>query len=1673
MSFSKFFRISLIFLIAFAWIFTSFPLIRQDLPIFFQVQQVRADVKPLKIKGKTINFVYTDENRNENLIIKTNKKTYIGLTQADVYFSVTNTGDTSERVNLQAYFPKGRGEVEKMEKWEENIPYQADVPEYGQKSFTCKEGWEKITGNKYNELLGQYKCQSLGAIENCNSLQASSTICILDKVQIGSHKETKYRNKWQGITLSNSPLLVQKGILGGLSKIEIKEKSIPKSFRVKKRTQQDYNITPGETQYFKMRIKFPARSSGEFYIEAIGDKKGYGLLDPWWNSSWTYRMPITIDNTNNSNTLTDYQIYVELTSSQSDFWSHVKSDGGDVRFVASDDSTELNYWMQYWDYSNNKADFWVQVNSIPSSSTSTIYMYYGNDGATTNSDEAAPFTYSTMQDLFYVVRSDLSGASVKVVSLVDNNQVQLDSQTAVNLNKQQMTTFSSPSATSVLRAKGPVHAKIIGGSTYDALVPISFASTQFVVPSTRGTENFYIYAPFATSTVTIYDGTTQEQQNTVSPGTVWTIQNDISTMAIVEATEPVLLSFDNSSPYDAIVVYPTTDRDLYGIRSNYNYIGIATDSTNFSIGCSGGASTNVTGQNRGARYTNSTCSNGSEGVGNAVRLYGINNGIGSIQQADSDGGESTSFLPPKEFGTEYMVPTNCAYLAVACAPDQGTVDLSIYDENDNFVASSTCAGSGNNPGKAYFGDADATTYNAGSRIVSTNGKPFYVYYEDTTATGASGGDENNLWSWPQSRKYSSPSPSYSFGSEEYTTEPVLTQNYYRWYVNTDNITPSDPWPSGGTDLAENEAIGQNYAVKDNDVLRLRISIQDSNANLSASSQSFKLQYGQGSDCSAISTWNDVGQTASSTIWRGYDNSTPSDGTTLTSYLLSVSDVNESYEEENNSVNNPNGINTSQDGEWDWVIQDNGAANNTEYCFRIVKSDGSPLNSYTNYPKLITNTPPNTPTQSKLFDNEETADTTPSFEFSTTDSSNDDITYQIEWDTDYNFSSSTVRTSDVDSGFENLTTSSDTDPFNSGDNIKFTVQSADALTNGTTYWWRVRAKDPNGSNTWSDWSSKRSFTIDTSVTASTWFQTTDEQFSIDTPNNAIITGSDSVRAHTIFGEYGTVIVNNEDYSTVNLNNSYNNLIVVASPRYSGSSELARSVRVKNKTLDSFQIKVDAYDGDLSGTTTVDWIAMDAGSWTIEDGSTGIKVIAGTKQVSALGGHSDSVNWDPSEVVSFSPTFNGTPIVLHTVSSDNDPSWITSHVDDGSTYQGDPTASQMGLTLNYSKTPNTNHGPEYIDYIAADVTSSTSTNNGVTFDIVKSSDSIEGYLDSPPYNVSYGGVFSSAPEVSVIAQLGEDGGDGGWAMTYGTPTQTDHPAAIDEANSTSDRKHTTEPAGIIAFDAGGAGNIKQYNANTGTLVSSPIHFSDGDGNSWGELSWVDDETNGDIKYQLEYYNGSSWELIPDTDLSGNSTGFDTSPIDLSGLDTTTYNQIRVKANFTYSGGSPFLQNWTISWAPSSTVSCNISTTTTDFGSLTDSSVYTSSPDVTTTISTTDSAGFTLSIHDAGAGAGQPGLSSSAVSHLINSATATLTAGTEGYGIQAATTTAGSGATVTINPTYLKTGNDVGGLNTSDISLASSTASCTDREVVVTHKATISNLTPAASDYTDTITYSCIGN
>lgn len=104
-------------------------------------------------------------------------------------------------------------------------------------------------------------------------------------------------------------------------------------------------------------------------------------------------------------------------------------------------------------------------------------------------------------------------------------------------------------------------------------------------------------------------------------------------------------------------------------------------------------------------------------------------------------------------------------------------------------------------------------------------------------------------------------------------------------------------------------------------------------------------------------------------------------------------------------------------------------------------------------------------------------------------------------------------------------------------------------------------------------------------------------------------------------------------------------------------------------------------------------------------------------------------------------------------------------------------------------------------------------------------------------------------------------------------------------------------------------------SGYLISKTITPAELD--EWTEFSW-NDSTNASttIKYHILYFDSVDWSLIPDTDLAGNSTGFAVSPVNLSGVASTTYPEVRLRANLSTIDASttPSLLDWQISWESS---------------------------------------------------------------------------------------------------------------------------------------------------------------
>ncbi len=97
----------------------------------------------------------------------------------------------------------------------------------------------------------------------------------------------------------------------------------------------------------------------------------------WTDSSWLYRKSVTVSNSGDA--LTNEDVLVEVDTATLVTAGKLQSDCDDLRFVDSDDSTYLSYWIE-GGCNTSTTQVWIQIPSLPNGGK-TIYMYYGNTSA--------------------------------------------------------------------------------------------------------------------------------------------------------------------------------------------------------------------------------------------------------------------------------------------------------------------------------------------------------------------------------------------------------------------------------------------------------------------------------------------------------------------------------------------------------------------------------------------------------------------------------------------------------------------------------------------------------------------------------------------------------------------------------------------------------------------------------------------------------------------------------------------------------------------------------------------------------------------------------------------------------------------------------------------------------------------------------------------------------------------------------------------------------------------------------------------------------------------------------------------------------------------------------------------------------------------------------------------
>jgi biopolymer transport protein ExbB len=115
------------------------------------------------------------------------------------------------------------------------------------------------------------------------------------------------------------------------------------------------------------------------------------VANAWWDAAWGYRKSVTVDTTANGANVTapttDVPVLVRLHTGNFTHFLELTERGGDIRFLASDDTTLLKHHVERFDAVNELAFVWVRMPTVQGGSDANkVWMYFGNPAGTQAED---------------------------------------------------------------------------------------------------------------------------------------------------------------------------------------------------------------------------------------------------------------------------------------------------------------------------------------------------------------------------------------------------------------------------------------------------------------------------------------------------------------------------------------------------------------------------------------------------------------------------------------------------------------------------------------------------------------------------------------------------------------------------------------------------------------------------------------------------------------------------------------------------------------------------------------------------------------------------------------------------------------------------------------------------------------------------------------------------------------------------------------------------------------------------------------------------------------------------------------------------------------------------------------------------------------------------------------
>ncbi|MEL7313912.1 MAG: hypothetical protein AAFN08_03055 [Cyanobacteria bacterium J06559_3] len=269
-------------------------------------------------------------------------------------------------------------------------------------------------------------------------------------------------------------------------------------------------------------------------------------------------------------------------------------------------------------------------------------------------------------------------------------------------------------------------------------------------------------------------------------------------------------------------------------------------------------------------------------------------------------------------------------------------------------------------------------------------------------------------------------------------------------------------------------------------------------------------------------------------------------------------------------------------------------------------------------------------------------------------------------------------------------------------------------------------------------------------------------------------SDTTPAATI-GEYGSLDTLNHNWQTIALDNTYTNpVVIVSDPTFNGSDPAA--IRLRNVTGNTFQLQLQEpnYKDGWHVPESVSYLVMEAGDWTLADGT---RIAAGTYGSNRL----TSKGFDTVNIAGFDTT----PTVLSQVQTANGSDWIVTR-----TREQSPDSFQLAMqeeeALNES-----GHTNESIGWLA--IAPGTASDG----DTLLQAGTTGGVYEDTRSTVDFGADFDTAP--ALIAKLGSYRGSNTANLRLDTITNNSFGVRVYEEKSFDDElDHVGESVSFLALE-----------------------------------------------------------------------------------------------------------------------------------------------------------------------------------------------------------------------------------------------------------------------------------